>query len=320
MFAKVFNQIFDSSIAECYLTRLVFTDMLTLCDINGVVDMTHEAIARRTNVPLETVRAAIKELESPDPRSRTPDNEGRRIIRMDEHRDWGWMICNYERFRKIASEEQRREKTAERVRKHRSSKELGDLKRSVTHGNACNAMQKQRQKQMEKEYLNNIDMSSGTNPPEPPKAEPPKESASPHPAIAGPSAELAEVFNSWNDYAGNTLPRCLVLSDKRRRHLKSRLSNPFFRENWRQAIIKISQSSFCCGQSGGTNGSQWRASFDWFLQPDTVAKVMEGKYDGKTKPGTATIDHQLERIKRESARHAAELEEKRKQNEQWSHV
>ena len=102
MFVKVFSQIFDSSIAENYLTRLVFTDLLTLADLNGVVDMTHESISRRTNVPIETVRAAISELEKPDPRSRTPDCEGRRIKRLDEHRDWGWFVVNYGNFRKIA--------------------------------------------------------------------------------------------------------------------------------------------------------------------------------------------------------------------------
>jgi hypothetical protein len=40
MFAKIFTQIFDSSIAEDYQTRHVFEDLLKLCDINGVVDIT----------------------------------------------------------------------------------------------------------------------------------------------------------------------------------------------------------------------------------------------------------------------------------------
>jgi hypothetical protein len=142
MFAKVFSQILESSLAEDFRVRLVFEDFLKLCDLNGVVDMTPEAIARRTNVPLEIVLAGIEALERPDPKSRTPDAEGRRLVRLDDHREWGWMIVNHAHYRAIASEEQRREKTAARVRVFR---EKNALKRDVTLGNACNAMQKQRQ-------------------------------------------------------------------------------------------------------------------------------------------------------------------------------
>jgi hypothetical protein len=104
MFAKVFTQILDSSLAEDYQTRHVFEDLLKLCDINGVVDMTHEAIARRTNVPLKIVQRGIAELEKSDPRSRNPDNDGRRIVRLDKHRDWGWKIVNYAKYREIRTQ------------------------------------------------------------------------------------------------------------------------------------------------------------------------------------------------------------------------
>jgi hypothetical protein len=153
MYAKVFTQILDSSISENYQIRHVFEDLLKLADINGVVDMTPEAIARRTNVPLEIVREAIEELEKPDPRSRNPDNDGRRIVRLDDHRDWGWMICNYHKYRSIENEEQRREKTKARVRKFREKQSAvngcnagnGD----VTHCNARNGMQREMQREMQ---------------------------------------------------------------------------------------------------------------------------------------------------------------------------
>jgi len=119
MYAKVFQQILDSSIATNPELRFTFMDMLILADQDGVVDMTHEAIARRTNRPIEVIRATIKELEQPDPLSRTPTCNGARIKRLDDHRDWGWLIVNYEYFRKIASEEQRREKTRLRVQRFR---------------------------------------------------------------------------------------------------------------------------------------------------------------------------------------------------------
>lgn len=134
MFGKIFEQIYDSSVAEDWTVRIVFQDLIVLADVNGVVDRTPEAIARRTNVPLDVVRRAITTLESPDPVSRSPDEHGARIVRLDEHRDWGWEIVNYAKYRDIASEEQRREKTKLRTRKWRASKDLQSCDAPVTLG------------------------------------------------------------------------------------------------------------------------------------------------------------------------------------------
>jgi hypothetical protein len=120
MFAKVFTQILDSSLAEDWQTRHVFEDMLKLCDSKGVLDTTQEALARRTNVPVEIVKAAIAKLELPDPSSRTPNHDGRRIMRMDAHRDWGWQIVNFVKYRESASKEMLRMTEAERKRAYRA--------------------------------------------------------------------------------------------------------------------------------------------------------------------------------------------------------
>jgi hypothetical protein len=140
MYAKVFTQILDSSLAENFQVRHIFEDLLKLSDPNGVVDMTHAAIARRINCPLDIVTEALHTLEQPDPKSRTPDHEGRRIVKVDEHRDWGWMIVNFAYYRSVATEEQRREKTRLRVEKFRIKKreaiETPELTESVTQSNA----------------------------------------------------------------------------------------------------------------------------------------------------------------------------------------
>ena len=122
MYAKIYEQIFDSSLAEHWQTRHVFEDLIKLAKRDGIVDMTHEAIARRTNVPLEIVRTAIAELEQPDPRSRSQDDDGRRIIRLDDHRDWGWKIVNHNYYRNLKTEEEKQRKNAERQREYRNAK------------------------------------------------------------------------------------------------------------------------------------------------------------------------------------------------------
>lgn len=149
MFAKIFRQIFESSIAEHPSVRFTFMDLLVLADPNGVVDMTHESISRITNRPLDEIRSTIAALEGPDPRSRTPDEDGARLRRLDDHRDWGWIIVNYDRFREIASEEQRRERTRERVNRLRARRKEA-CNAPVTHGNAGNAMQRQKQRHKQK--------------------------------------------------------------------------------------------------------------------------------------------------------------------------
>lgn len=122
MFAKIFGQIFDSSIADNFQHRHIFMDLLVLADSDGVVDMTAEAISRRTNVPLEQITAAIEFLSAPDPRSRTPVDEGRRLAPASLGRPWGWQIVNYHHYREIRDEETRREYFREYRKKEREAK------------------------------------------------------------------------------------------------------------------------------------------------------------------------------------------------------
>lgn len=108
MFAKIFTQILDSSIARDWQLRHAFEDMLILADKDGIVDMTLDSLARRTNKPEELWKGWIEKLLAPDLDSRNPREDGRRIKKLDENRTWGWKIINYEHYRLIASEEQRK--------------------------------------------------------------------------------------------------------------------------------------------------------------------------------------------------------------------
>ncbi len=157
MYAKMFEQIFDSSIADDVDLRHFFMDMIVLADSDGVVDMTPGAISGRTRIPLEKVRAHLEALEKPDVESRTVEFEGRRIKRLDEHRTWGWVILNYDKFRNITSLDQKKAKTRDRVRKHRArTKTVSDgivtlCNAPVTPCNAGNATQTQTQTQSKKQ-------------------------------------------------------------------------------------------------------------------------------------------------------------------------
>ncbi len=124
MYAKVFEQIFDSSISENYTLRHFFMDMLVLSDSEGVVDKTPEAIARRTNIPMDIVNDCLNKLSSPDPSSRTPTEDGRRLIPLSPDRSWGWVIVNYELYRDMRDEEARKSYHRNYMREKRESKRL----------------------------------------------------------------------------------------------------------------------------------------------------------------------------------------------------
>ena len=124
MFVKIFQQIHDSSVANDYLLRLVFMDFLIMADRDGIVNKTQEAIARRTNVPLEIVNAQIDKLCSPDPDSNTPDHEGRRLLPLSPDKSWGWVIVNYRLYRNIKSSDELRAQTRGRVARWREKQKL----------------------------------------------------------------------------------------------------------------------------------------------------------------------------------------------------
>lgn len=85
----------------------------------------------------------------------------------------------------------------------------------------------------------------------------------------------------WN--AQSRLPAVQSMSADRKRFLSARRKDPFFVSNVEAAIKRIAESKFCTGD----NDRGWTATFDWLLRPGTVTKVMEGKYNGSSKPSSA---------------------------------
>lgn len=109
MYAKLFTSIYQGTLRGNSHGLLVFTNLLAHCDKSGMCDMHPRAIAEEVGLTVEQVRAALDELEAPDPESRSPEEDGRRIKRMDEHRAWGWFVVNYAKYRAIRDEDDRRE-------------------------------------------------------------------------------------------------------------------------------------------------------------------------------------------------------------------
>src|SRR3990172_11905550 len=111
MYGKLFAQMYDGTLATQgpWQALVTFQQFIILADKEGVVDMTADAIARRPTIPPDIIKIGIAALEQPDAASRSPDEEGCRIVRLSDARDWGWRIVNYLHYRTIRSQDERRD-------------------------------------------------------------------------------------------------------------------------------------------------------------------------------------------------------------------
>lgn len=88
-----------------------------------------------------------------------------------------------------------------------------------------------------------------------------------------------EIVDYWNSKKG--LPRIVTLTPEREKKLGKRFENIHFKDNWKEAIDKMAQSSFMKGH----NDRGWKATIDWFIANDhNYAKALEDKYADKYDP------------------------------------
>lgn len=122
MYGKIFKSMFEGTMRGKSDVLLVWTNFIVNSDRDGFVDRTFRTISEETGLSIEAVEKAIIELESPDSESRSQELEGRRLERIDEHRNWGWRIVNYLKYSAIRSDEERREQNRIAQAKFRSKK------------------------------------------------------------------------------------------------------------------------------------------------------------------------------------------------------
>jgi len=130
-YTKLSASITDSTIwREPHATRIVWITMLAMADKRGRVFASIPGLADRARVTFEECESALKSFLSPDPYSRTPDYEGRRIERIDG----GWRLFNYEKHRNAVDEEHRRERDARNSAAYRARKKESSEPSEVVRG------------------------------------------------------------------------------------------------------------------------------------------------------------------------------------------
>ena len=105
-YTKLFSSIIASTIWRADdKTRLVWITMLAMADQFGVVEASVPGLSDMARVTVAECREALDELQQPDPDSRSSEQEGRRIEKVEG----GWRLINHGKYREKMSRDERRE-------------------------------------------------------------------------------------------------------------------------------------------------------------------------------------------------------------------
>lgn len=106
-YAKVYRSLWEGTLVEHWEGWATLVFLLAHCDPDGTVDLHPRAIVRKSGLPADVVARGLAILEAEDPESRSSAESGRRLVRIDPAREWGWRIVNHASYRaKDAAERQ----------------------------------------------------------------------------------------------------------------------------------------------------------------------------------------------------------------------
>ena len=91
---------------------------MALCEMDGIARISEDSIAREANVTQEEAAAALRILMSPDPFSKNPAHEGRRLEKVDG----GFRLLNYLNYRKVKTAKERASYMNEYMKEYRKKK------------------------------------------------------------------------------------------------------------------------------------------------------------------------------------------------------
>lgn len=103
------------------------------------------------------------------------------------------------------------------------------------------------------------------------------------------STELPRLAQIWNEHRSPELGAVILAAGKRKTSALARMREHPGEQFWIDAVKRISVSDFCLGRVTPKDGGRpWKANFDWFVRPDTIAKILEGQYDNRRSgPGSS---------------------------------
>lgn len=121
-YTPLFDSALDGTLFGKWPHTGIWTCLLSQMDKRGIIDKHPNLLAAKIGVPVDLLLSCISDFMQPDPGSRTPDHEGRRLELLEPgKRDWGWRVLNHqlyrEKARKSAYDTARTESGKDRERK-----------------------------------------------------------------------------------------------------------------------------------------------------------------------------------------------------------
>jgi hypothetical protein len=105
-YTKLFGSILASTIwQESKETKLIWITMLAASNKNGEIEASVPGLAHMACLTIAETESALETLLAPDPYSRTPEHQGRRIAPIPG----GWRLLNHGKYREKMNEAERRE-------------------------------------------------------------------------------------------------------------------------------------------------------------------------------------------------------------------
>ena len=265
-FTKLYTGILESTLwCESDRTRLVWVTMLAMADEFGRVLGSVPGLANRARVPVEDTRAALVTFLAPDPDSRTPDYEGRRV----EIIDGGWRLLNHAKYRELRSEDDRREQNRQAQRRMRERKKAAKASATVSTRHLESA-----ESAHTEAYANaDADLSSSSSKKTPPCpvqdlikqfVEAVPELPKPRPEMWAKSKAADAMRARWS----------WILRERREDGERYATTSDEALAWFAKFFARVGASDFLTGR----NGAWTKCDLGWLMQPENFRKVVEGNY------------------------------------------
>jgi len=121
MYGKFFASTFTGSMVGAGSDVFAVWGYCIANGAGGQVELNPRILATILGCTIKEVEAAIEFLCSPDPKSRSPESDGKRLIKVGS---FAYLIPNYLKYRSIRNEEERREYNRRKQAEHRASNRL----------------------------------------------------------------------------------------------------------------------------------------------------------------------------------------------------
>jgi len=269
-FTKLDAGILQSSIiAEDSDTLKVWIILLASCRPDGIAPISELFISGVGHMAMENVTAAMAKLEGPDKFSRSKDNEGRRIRRVEG----GFLIINYQYYRSVWHYSHNPESVRKRQLRQIKSEEALSAPHPGTSPDKSGQFQDG--PDVYASVMGNKIESSTL-----------------------PANVYQDIMRQWNEIA--VLHALPTISGIRSGSTRIRQINRRIAEYGLDFLAKvkdiISRSPFLIGEAQGKKEHPFLLTFDWLICPSNYVKVLEGNYLERDRPAARTGSKKWERF------------------------